>query len=967
MIMKIRNESGAALLSTMLVLMLMTALLIGFTAAVSTDQVVAGTNRVQTQAAGAAHAGLEKLTGDLGQLFLNNFSPTGAQIAALTANSLKPHINGVNFNAPGGGSGYRVTFRDTNPADGNPDLENPNGSPISAGPYQGLIGLITPYDVEVTAQVGTRGEVRMRRTMQTVAIPVFQFGIFSDNSQSFFAGPDFAFGGRVHTNQHLFLKQDNNATLTLQDRVTAVGEVIRTHLANGQNSHNGTVRMAFATGCPAAPTAINTARCRNLALDEGSLVGNLGSADNEPKWTEVVGQYGQWLRNGRTGARRLDLPIVSDGATPFDLVKRAPAGEAVTGNIGKQRFHNLATLRILLSDRAQDLTNAPGAVWTAAGANASPIRLAGVLNVAGGLANNLPDGDHPFAASTGVTANGFRTANNTPSIDGFILINRQDRNGNWTDVTKEILNLGFSGRRLSTGVLDTPDFDTLCNNYHPNAVIRVQRLNDTTACNVAMPGASSNFWPNVLYDPREGMLRDDENNRPVAPAAAGSRPAGVAANQPRMWWGGVMHYVELDVANLRQWLNGSIGTSNAAACVNGAGPTTCAMDVTGFVVYFSDRRTNRNLGADGNVETPAYTVAAGWAAFGDDQETGELGGEDNINPGDANSRPNGAMNGAFVDAQGVTRYAEDINQNAATVPLPENYGERPRLPVGQMINTAANELPAWDNANVATSTANYTLWGTPGVYGTPIDRNTARVNRAFFFRRALKLVNGGRGNLPANGSQGLTVASENPIYIQGNYNACTNTAPDWTDNALSPACTGGVGFGTNPGVDHVSASVIADSVTVLSNSWNDIKSFRDPHDAGDNGGAAVGNSIDWRKAVTTWYRVAIIGGKGLNFNFPNNNGRDGGDFGTDGGAHNFIRFIENWGGQVLNYRGSLISLYTSRQAVGTFKCCSIVYGPPNRQYRFDDEFLTPTLLPPRTPMFRDLNTLSFRQILRPTQ
>ena len=59
------------------------------------------------------------------------------------------------------------------------------------------------------------------------------------------------------------------------------------------------------------------------------------------------------------------------------------------------------------------------------------------------------------------------------------------------------------------------------------------------------------------------------------------------------------------------------------------------------------------------------------------------------------------------------------------------------------------------------------------LYTTPIDRHVARVNRAFFFRRALKLVNGGRGNLPANGTQGLTVAAENPVYIQGNYNACT--------------------------------------------------------------------------------------------------------------------------------------------------------------------------------------------------
>ena len=155
----------------------------------------------------------------------------------------------------------------------------------------------------------------------------------------------------------------------------------------------------------------------------------------------------------------------------------------------------------------------------------------------------------------------------------------------------------------------------------------------------------------------------------------------------------------------------------------------------------------------------------------------------------------------------------------------------------------------------------------------------ARVNRAFFFRRALKLVNGGRGNLPANGTQGLTVAAENPVYVQGNYNACTNGVPN-TGNNFEPACTGGVGFGNTPAVDHVSAAVIADAVTFLSNAWNDIRSFDLAFD------------VTRRQASTTWYRLAIIAGKGLNFPRPTNNAGDHTDFGTDGGAHNFIRYVE---------------------------------------------------------------------------
>ena len=73
----------------------------------------------------------------------------------------------------------------------------------------------------------------MRREIQTVAVPVFQFGIYSENDLSFFAGPDFDFGGRVHSNANVYLAQDGSATLTIRDVLTAVGEVVRTHLANG--------------------------------------------------------------------------------------------------------------------------------------------------------------------------------------------------------------------------------------------------------------------------------------------------------------------------------------------------------------------------------------------------------------------------------------------------------------------------------------------------------------------------------------------------------------------------------------------------------------------------------------------------------------------------------------------------------------------------------------------------------------
>jgi hypothetical protein len=154
--------------------------------------------------------------------------------------------------------------------------------------------------------------------------------------------------------------------------------------------------------------------------------------------------------------------------------------------------------------------------------------------------------------------------------------------------------------------------------------------------------------------------------------------------------------------------------------------------------------------------------------------------------------------------------------------------------------------------------------------------------------------------------------------------------------------------------------VIADAMTLLSNSWNDANSFACPY------GLGGGGVCNFRSAATTTYRLAVAAGKGISFPQPVGYTTYQ-DFGTDGGVHNFLRMVENWGGQTLFYHGSIVSFYYNRQATGAYKCCTTVYSPPTRGYNFDTDFLTPSLLPPRTPMFRDVNTVGFSQMILPNQ
>ncbi len=963
-----------ALLSALLIMALMSGLLIGFFAMIRADQQASGVNRDQTQAYAAAHAGLEKLTADLGALFIGgNYSPTAAQLSALTAQP--PSLTGFSYLAPDGTSGYTITPQ--------PQVT----ATVPNGAYQGLQALLTPYQVDVTARAsvdpfgGGAAEVKMRRILQTAAVPVFQFGMFSENDLSFFPGADFDFGGRVHTNQNLYLA--TSATLTMRDIVTAAGEVVRTYLPNGipisTSGHTGLVNLATTSGsnpvfrnlscygqggtCSTTPSgvtkqegSVNVASVPPSTLQ--TVNGNLtmvlvaGNTANEPTWTNVsTGTYNNRIRNGRTGVTRLDLPLVSDGAMPIDLIRRpsisAPDSAAVLG----QRYFSMASVRILLSDRASDITGLQTVTATAPVSLAKLARDATYQTSLGmTFVNNIPlalEGTYVKPATT--AGFGYRLPPGTPTADGYLKIERQDQSGNWTDVTVEILKLGFTGRNLANaGTWDTEG--TTCatsanDDPSPNAVIRLQRVRDKPstyssatngACGHSGNNGSAGTWstaptdylPLALYDPREGARRDD-------PTGAGTVPLA----------GGVMHYVELDVNNLRVWLATHSDTQNT----------------TGFVVYFSDRRGNKNLGSDGvaNPRAGADGILYSTDDFGDDQETGELGFEDVVNPASAQSVSNGILD-----------TGEDVNGNG----ILDTYGGVPRLyPTAGSAYTLANNsawsgthTPAWPSALTAAvlawppskgyqastttgpSTDSYWAVGTTVTLTTPIVPDEVRVNPPVFFRRALKIVDAAYTTpttllrLPHNGTQGLAIVAENPAYVQGDFNAPNSAGTD---------------FGSTPGTDHVSAAVIADAVTLLSNAFNDIGSFQAPHD--------VTNAV--RAASTTWYRMAVIAGKGLTFPHPTSNSNDNIDFGTDGGAHNFLRYIENWGGDTLNYRGSIVSFYTSRQAVGTYKCCEVVYSPPTRGYKFDSDFLTISQLPPRTPMFRDINALTFRELLRPNQ
>jgi hypothetical protein len=150
---------------------------------------------------------------------------------------------------------------------------------------------------------------------------------------------------------------------------------------------------------------------------------------------------------------------------------------------------------------------------------------------------------------------------------------------------------------------------------------------------------------------------------------------------------------------------------------------------------------------------------------------------------------------------------------------------------------------------------------------------------------------------------GLTIVSDQAVYVQGSYNS----------------------------VDKVPAAVMADSINILSNAWDDL-------------------AQDWtqRGASATTVNAAFLAGTDTTGGIEGAGGQGGA---YNGGLENYPRFHENWSGVTFTYRGSFVSLDNARHVNGAWVYGSPQYTAPNRNWRYDTDFNDPSALPPLSPRF----------------
>ena len=238
-------------------------------------------------------------------------------------------------------------------------------------------------------------------------------------------------------------------------------------------------------------------------------------------------------------------------------------------------------------------------------------------------------------------------------------------------------------------------------------------------------------------------------------------------------------------------------------------------------------------------------------------------------------------------------------------------------------------LTSFDMSQLSNITAQFNALSPPSS-GNLSSQAVNTYNKVIYIADVSANPNGGTSTVNATGTQAekavrlrngailpddVTVASQNPVYIQGDYNSGGPTGGVVSNTANSTSPLSAFSDPTAPGYTRKSCAVLGDAVNILSNNWTDANSTA---------------SVSSRLATNTTINTGIFSG-----NVPTNYYGDGA---YSGGAENFPRFLETWSAQCLTYYGSMVCLFTSKEGNGSWGA-SNVYSPPTRRWFFDENFL----------------------------
>ena len=242
------DESGVALIATLLILGLLLALSAAMTTSIVSDTQLRGAYDRSTSGFYAAESGLDAGMGGYRDLFLAFKVPTSSDFQAKTLTVGKRTVT------------YSL-------ADRNPTPGIPTSVPIPPGQAFGGLNASQYYYTVTSAATNTAGdtEATVGAEFEVGYIPLFQFVAFYSNDLEIDPGAAMTLNGRVHTNANLYLGPDNNLTISTNPaigvnyvQVTAGGNIERGRKDTGACNTSPTLQVSKSSGTLQTLSCIGT-------------------------------------------------------------------------------------------------------------------------------------------------------------------------------------------------------------------------------------------------------------------------------------------------------------------------------------------------------------------------------------------------------------------------------------------------------------------------------------------------------------------------------------------------------------------------------------------------------------------------------------------------------------------------------------------------------------------------------------
>lgn len=919
-------QSGSAIVIAILVMLLMMGFVILAISRTTTETMISSNDSAEARTYAAAEASLESTTRAFVDIFDRKLSPDSNDLDTIQKKRI-PGFDNFTFS-------QKIE-----------KITDAKSVILTGGNYSGLYALRDSWEIDsATTENLTDVKIQLKRRFFSDRIPIYQFGMFFEDDLELNRPPLFTFGGRVHTNGNLFITGDSRSGIYFNSKVTAVGEIINdvwkpgTALYDGIDN-KGKVFINDASGVQKELlTGEGSVNC--ASVNAGILTPQiLAKCAKNQNWTQ---QKAKFQGNLESSVARLNLPLTKMGIDLVELVRRGKdIGDTQNLNgsivpvkaetkdadiIARERFANKTGIRISLSDSQSKL---PGCANLTAG-SVCGVRLDGPLGSSIGY--------QPLTMNDGYKAtalNATRMAMTGREIwikVETVNFNSSGNSPQTVDVTQDILSLGvtepapigtdlqikgYKDQTFNGDWTDTRSIIKLQRFSIPGAAIPVSGAT-TYLSNYTLNNAGQNLvvrYSNVTSSPATGCSGCTAVNSFAAPVPVANAQSGVSQeDSAHLKWANIKNagYVNaivpfpIEMFDSREGLPNDNQTEANTNFGSDKVPSSGVMSLVDIDIANLRRFLSGSFDGQFPQNTPFANAqkntlrstdvpsANGWVVYVSDRR------------GDYDF--DGAYDMEDIFPDGVLQSNEDLNKNNI---LEKDFGR---------------EAPT---------------------YTTAVARGQAATADHLYYRRAVRLINastipGNYDSTTPNNTKGFTFASENGVYVKGNYNA--TSAAFGAGNSVTPP----ENYAPKNTSTHIPASIAGDAIIILSNNWNDSESFIYPFSSND------------RVASDTVVRFAMLSGDAVtgdkSYYSPSQFGQ------LNGGVHNFKRFLEKWTDKRLNYSGSLINLFNSQNNNGFQKCCTTVYSPPIRDWTFDTSFLDINRLPPGTPFIYSISFTGFQRV-----